>query len=70
MSVTSERKGNSPVRSELVDIEEALKAGHAVEPVKEMQLSWAIAVGRQVASNAHAAVVISCVSRRRVCLVC
>ena len=68
--MTSERKGNNPVRSELVDIEEALKAGHAVEPVKEMQRSWAIAVGRQVARSAHAAVVTSCVSRRRVCLVC
>jgi hypothetical protein len=53
-----------------VDIEEALKAGHAVDPVKEMQRSWAIAVGRQVARSAHAAVVTSCVSRRRVCLVC
>jgi hypothetical protein len=38
-SVTSERKGNNPVRFEFVDIEEALNAGHAVEPVKEMQLS-------------------------------
>jgi hypothetical protein len=37
--VTSARKGNNPVRLEFVDIDEALKAGHAVEPVKEMQLS-------------------------------
>ena len=39
VSVTSARKGNNPVRLEFVDIDEALNAGHAVEPVKEMQLS-------------------------------
>lgn len=39
MSVMSARKGNNPVRLEFVDIDEALNAEHAVEPVKEMQLS-------------------------------
>jgi hypothetical protein len=53
------------VRLEFVDIDEALKAGQAVEPVKEMQLSWAIAEGTRLASSAHAAVVVNCAARRR-----
>ena len=61
-----QRKGKSPVKSELVDIEEALKAGQAVESASEMQLSCAMAVGRpQLASNAHAAAVVNCTVCRR-----
>ena len=51
-SVTDDKKGNNPTSVLSVDIEEALKAGHSVEPVNEMQLC-AIAVGRLLASSAH-----------------
>jgi len=37
-SVTDDKNGNRPTSVLSVDIEEALKAGHSVEPVKEMQL--------------------------------
>lgn len=51
VSVTVDRKGNKPVRLLFVDMEDALKAGHAVESVKLMQFC-AIAVGIVLASRA------------------
>ena len=55
VSVTVDRKGNKPVRLLFVDMEEALKAGHAVESVKGMQFC-AIVTGRLAASSVVVAV--------------
>lgn len=51
-SVTSDRKGNSPVRSSFVEIAAALKAGQVVESASEMQSFCAIAMGRLLANIA------------------
>lgn len=65
VSVTDDRKGNSPTSELSVDMEEALKDGHATDLASDMQLC-AIAVGRLLASNAHNAVdgLLWCVFRR------
>ena len=51
VSVTSDRKGNNPVKLLLVEMEEALNAGHRSDPSSDMQL-WAMVLGRVLASNA------------------
>lgn len=38
VSVTEDKKGNNPVRLELVEMEAALNAGHWVESDRDMQL--------------------------------
>ena len=54
VSETFCRNGNSPVRLVSVDMEAALKAGHAEESAKETQFC-AMVVGILLASNAHSA---------------
>lgn len=49
--VTEDRKGNRPMRALLVEIDEALKDGHAAESASDMQ-DWASAAGRLLASSA------------------
>lgn len=67
--MTSERKGNSPVRSSLVEMEAALKAGHAVESARDMQSLCAIALCMLPATSAQMAVVVfRRVAGRRRCL--
>lgn len=48
--MTSDRKGNKPVKLLLVEIAEALKAPHCVDPASDMQFC-AMAVGMLLASN-------------------
>lgn len=59
MSDTEDRKGKRPTRKLSVDIDAALKAGHAVESASDIQLE-AIVVGRLLASSAHMAVDARC----------